>query len=72
MTAAAIRQTLDEHLRQEGLHELSAVEAARVLDRAGVLADSEDRPGLPLRQYLRDGLIARSRQEPNGRWFIER
>ena len=50
-----------------------AVTAARWLDRAGILTDSASRPGLPLRNLLRAGLIAGSVQRPptsNGRWFI--
>jgi hypothetical protein len=67
-----IRATLDAHLRGERMPEISAVAAAAVLDRAGVLADSGDRPGLPLRRYLRDGRIANAYQTSARRWFIRR
>jgi hypothetical protein len=70
-----INAYLQEHLRSEGLSEISAVEAARALDRAGLLRDSKGRPGLPLRELLRDGRIAGADQRPpreNGRWFVTR
>ena len=48
-----------------------AVEAARELERLGLLADSASRPGLPLRNLLRDGQIAHAYQEGGRWWFIE-
>ncbi len=54
---------------------MSAVEAARWLDAAGVLKNSDSRPGLPLRNLLRadqiDGAIQRP-AKPHGRWYITR
>lgn len=49
---------------------LTAVEAAALLDKAGVLKDSLSRPGKPLREILRAGYIAHAYQLSNGRWFI--
>jgi hypothetical protein len=63
---------LQQYLAREKLNEIAAVAAAEVLSRANVLADSGDRPGLPLRRYLRAGLIRGGYQEANGRWFIRR
>lgn len=51
---------------------MSAVEAATWLEAAGLLEDSLDRPGRPLRELLRAGLIDNARQEHNRRWFIDR
>lgn len=58
-------------LRSLGLASVAAVEAARWLDQAGVLRDSPQRPGKPLREKLRNGLIPGARQE-GGRWYIYR
>lgn len=69
---SAINAYLQQQLRLRGQAETTAVEAARWLDRAGLLKDSPHRPGLPLRELLRSGGIQGQRQEPNGRWFIDR
>jgi hypothetical protein len=50
--------------------QLSAVDAARELDRMGLLPDSRDRPGKPLRDKLRAGEIEHSYQESGRWWFI--
>jgi TDG/mug DNA glycosylase family protein len=63
---------LQEYLRANGLYELSAVDAAEVLDAAGLLPDSASRPGLPLRKLLRERRICGAVQLANGRWFIHR
>lgn len=72
MDISKINDFLQENLRRKGLYEVSAVEAARWLNQAGLLRDSLSRPGLPLRKLLRDGKIVGQRQEPNKRWFIDR
>jgi hypothetical protein len=69
---AQINGFLQDELRRSERSEVPAVEAARWLDRAGLLRDSPIRPGLPLRNLLRVGLITGQRQEPNHRWFIDR
>jgi hypothetical protein len=69
----AINDYLQAELKRRQLAEVPAVEAARWLDGAGLLADSAARPGLPLRNLLRDGVIVGSDQRPPrlwGRWFI--
>ena len=48
---------------------IQAVPAARELDRLGLLKDSRQRPGLPLRNLLRNGHIENAYQE-NGRWWF--
>lgn len=71
----AINGYLQGRLRDLDRHEVPAVEAARWLDDAGLLNDSEARPGLPLRNLLRDGQILGADQRPtrrHGRWFITR
>ncbi|MCH5238184.1 MAG: hypothetical protein J1E95_10385 [Muribaculaceae bacterium] len=70
-----IIRKIDEYLEKNNLNEIKAVEAAEYLDRIGVLKDSKDRPGLPLRNILRDNLIpnAEYRITPGnkrGFWFI--
>jgi len=47
-----------------------AVDAARELDRMGLLPDSRSRPGKPLRDKLRAGQIEHTHQENGFRWFI--
>lgn len=58
----SIVEFLDTHLRRHGLSEVSAVEAARLLDRAGLLNDSQAKPGKPLRDKLRKGLLPHAYQ----------
>src|SRR3954462_3398280 len=68
-----INAFLQEELRRRRVTELTAGEAARWLDEAAVLTDSDARPGLPLRKLLRAGRIEGSVQRPptsHGRWFI--
>jgi hypothetical protein len=50
-----INAVLQAELCRRRMDEVSAVEAARWLDAASVLKDSESRPGLPLRNLLRAG-----------------
>lgn len=48
--------------------EVTAVDAARELDRRGLLRDSPSRPGKPLRDLLRAGQVPGAYQEA-GRWW---
>jgi excisionase family DNA binding protein len=71
----AINGYLQGCLYDRDRHEVPAVEAACWLDDAGLLTDSESRPGLPLRNLLRAGQIMGADQRParrNGRWYITR
>jgi hypothetical protein len=73
--AVAITATIQRELKRRGMSEVAAVEAARWLDKAGILRDSRSRPGLPLRERLRVGEIDGADQRPAqryGRWFIRR
>ena len=77
MTARAAQITvfLQAELEKRRLSEVAAVEAARWLDAAHMLTDSPSRPGLPLRNMLRNGEVACAEQRPAqryGRWFIVR
>jgi len=72
MDVEAINRFLQTELRKRERDSVPAVEAARWLDGAGVLRDSEQRRGRPLRDLLRAGLITGQRQEPTSRWFIDR
>jgi hypothetical protein len=74
-TATNVSEFLQNELRRRGTPEVTAVEAAQWLAQAGVLADSDHRPGLPLRNLLRAGSIAGAEQrptQPHGRWVIKR
>ena len=69
----AINLHLQERLEQDWRDDVRAPEAARWLDKAGLLTDRKG--GLPLRKLLRAGRIAGQEQRPdkkNGTWFIRR
>lgn len=72
LQSAVISLYLQHELGRRHLDEVSAVEAAKWLDRAGLLRDSQGNPGLPLREFLRRRAILGQRQEESGRWFVER
>ena len=48
---------LDTYLTRTGRPSIDPVEANAVLAKAGLLSDSKDRPGKPLRNLLRDGQL---------------
>jgi hypothetical protein len=58
-----IINSIDETLEKSGNSYITAVDAAKILDRKGILKDSETRPGKPLREILRAGLIPHAFQE---------
>lgn len=66
----AINSFLQAELKRRNLDQVTAVAAAQWLDDAGLLQDSQRRPGLPLRELLRADQIDGQRQESNRRWFI--
>jgi hypothetical protein len=53
----AIINYLDTYLTRTGRPSIDPVEANAVLAKAGLLSDSKDRPGKPLRNLLRDGQL---------------
>jgi len=71
LVSATISLYLQQQLRKRNMNEVTPVEAAKWLQRAGILKDSPHRPGLPLRNLLRAKEIWGQRQESNNRWFIE-
>ena len=50
-----ISQFLDEYLQKTGRKSIGTVEANALLDKADILKDNPQRPGLPLRNKLRKG-----------------
>ena len=67
-----INQFLQNKLNEQELSEVSAVDAAYWLDEAGILKDTKDRPGKPLRDLLRDNKINNAIQKNARFWFILR
>ena len=72
MSTENINHHIQRKLIQENMPRVSAVEAAKWLDVAGLLEDCQHRPGRPLRVLLRAGVIIGSEQGSNGRWHIYR
>ncbi len=60
---------IDQYLEREHLNEVTAVEAAQVLERAGLLKDYPQRRGLPLRKLLRAGRFNPHAYKKNGHWW---
>ena len=58
----AITQTIDTYLSKINKHSIGPVEASRELNKAGLLNDNTDRPGKPLRDLLRKGLLPNAYQ----------
>ncbi|TVR36942.1 MAG: hypothetical protein EA392_13950 [Cryomorphaceae bacterium] len=72
MSVHRIIECIDKHLDKNNLDSINPVVAGALLDRAGLLSDSSHRPGLPLRNLLRDGMIPHAYQ-PGGKgsgWVI--
>ncbi len=64
-----VNECIQQKLKAEGLEFVTAVEANKWTAEAGVLKDSNLRPGKPLRKKCRDGLIHGARKE-GARWYI--
>lgn len=60
---------IDEYLLLHNRQAIGAVEANALLARSGVLIDSEERPGLPLRKLLRGGKFPHAYQL-GSKWVI--
>ncbi len=68
-----INSYLQRQLRLQRFNSVTAVEGAQWLDQAGILKDAPPpRTGLPLRRFLREGVIVGQRQEDEWWWFIDR
>lgn len=52
-----IIEYIDDYLSKSNLENIGAVEANELLAKIGILKDSEDRPGKPLRDLLRKGSL---------------
>jgi hypothetical protein len=65
-----ISRFIQAELSRRGLTEVTAVEAAEWLDRAGLLGDSTQRKGKNLRRLLRDHRIPGAVRLPAGHWRI--
>lgn len=66
-----IEIAIENFLIRERKFETNPVEAGAYLDRIGLLKDSKDRPGKPLRDILRKGQLSHAYQNGN-RWIIPR
>jgi len=62
MNIPSIINKIDEYLNKNGKSSTNPVEANAMLEKAGLLRDSDLRPGLPLRNLLRRGLIPHAYQ----------
>ena len=58
----AISNFLNEYLQKTGRKSVGAVEANALLDKAGILKDNPQKPGLPLRNKLRKGELPHAYQ----------
>lgn len=58
----SITKYLDQYLVKNKKSYLDPVEGNAILDKAGLLKDSDARPGKPLRELLRKGLFPHARQ----------
>ncbi len=67
-----ITNFLDDYLRKTGKESIGTVEANALLDKAGVLKDNPQRPGLPLRNKLRNGELPHAYQKAGkgSEWII--
>lgn len=63
---------MDTYLTRTGRPSIDPVEANAVLAKAGLLSDSKDRPGKPLRNLLRDGQLPHAFQSggKGSSWII--
>ena len=57
-----IVSAIDAYLKRNGTETISPIEANEFLAKANILKDNKDRPGLPLRNLLRKGLIPHAYQ----------
>ncbi len=64
-----IIEYIDAYLIRNTQPDITAVDANKILAQAGLLSDSKDRPGLPLRKLLREGKIPHAYQIGN-KWHI--
>lgn len=63
MDVSKLIKAIDELLERSELDSVNPVEANAYLERMGILKDSHDRPGKPLREILRTGKFPHAYQE---------
>ena len=63
MDVSKLIKAIDELLERSELDSVNPVEANAYLERKGILKDSHDRPGKPLREILRAGKFPHAYQE---------
>ena len=61
---------IDKYLTQNNLQQVCAIKANEILAKVGILKDSNDRPGKPLRDILRKKQIPHAFQENGRNWMI--
>lgn len=68
----AVIEYLDNYLTRTGRASIDPVEANAILAKAGILSDSKDRPGKPLRDLLRNGKLPHAFQsgDKGSSWTI--
>ena len=66
----SIIKFLDEYLAKTKQERINAVDANKILNKAGLLSDSKNRPGKPLRDLLRTGSLPHAYQVKGRFWFI--
>lgn len=66
-----INDFIQSHLKSNGLCKITTVEMASHLEKNGLLNDSKDRPGKPLRKLCRDKKIHSASQPDGWHWIIE-
>ena len=52
-----LQKFIDDYLTKSGRADIDPLEANALLAKAGILKDSKDRPGKPLRDLLRKGQL---------------
>ena len=67
-----VNNYIQAYLEDNGLASITPVEIARKLDSDGILFDSPSRPGLPLRNLIREDRIEGAWQDESRRWHIDR
>ena len=67
-----VNNYIQRYLVDNGLVSITPVEISRELNKDGILMDSQSRPGLPLRNLIREGRIEGAWQDESRRWHIDR
>lgn len=68
----SVNNFIQSFLHNHNLKSITPVEIAQELDKCGILKDVATRPGLPLRNLIRQGKIEGTWQDGSKRWHIDR